>query len=114
VSILVLLAAAGNAFQISAIKAENAHTYATDFPLEGNPVSEIGVWQHPWSAPLANRAVGAQSGSGGFDDAYALSGFGPNQMAQATVWKNPVLGSDSDYLQDLTATDPAATKMRLL
>jgi hypothetical protein len=100
-SILVLLVATVGASQISPIKAENAQTYATEFPLEENPISEAGVWQHRGSSwakvrTFANRAVGTQTGSGGFDDSYAyLSGFGPNQMAQATVWKDPTIGSDS-------------------
>ena len=44
-SILVLLVATVGASQISPIKAENARTYATEFPLEENPISEAGVWQ---------------------------------------------------------------------
>jgi hypothetical protein len=45
---------------------------------------------------FANRAVGSQTGSGGYDDAYAyLSGFGPNQEAQATLWKDPAIGNNS-------------------
>jgi hypothetical protein len=88
-------------FQISPIKAQNARTYATDFRLEENPISEGGVWQHrgaSWAMvrTFANRAVGSQTGSGGYDDAYAyLSGFGPNQTAQATLWKDPTIGNDT-------------------
>jgi hypothetical protein len=86
---------------MSPAKAQNARTYATDFPLEENPISEGGVWQHSgasWAMvrTFANRAVGNQTGSGGYDDAYAyLSRFGPNQTAQATLWKDPSIGNDS-------------------
>jgi hypothetical protein len=88
-------------FQISPISAENTRTYATDFPLEENPISESGVWQHHgayWATvrTYANRAVGSETGFGGYDDAYAyLSGFGPDQVAQATLWKDPAIGPDS-------------------
>ena len=60
---------------------QNARTYATNFLLEENPISEGGVWQHrgtSWATvrTFANRAIGSQTGSGGYDDAYAyLSGF---------------------------------------
>jgi hypothetical protein len=80
---------------------QNARTYATNFPLEETPISEGGVWQHrgtSWATvrTFANRAIGSQTGSGGYDDAYAyLSGFGPNQEAQATLWKDPAIGNDS-------------------
>jgi hypothetical protein len=97
--LLVLPMAAVYSFQISPIKAQNARTYATDFLLEENPISEGGVWQHrgaSWATvrTFASRAVGSQTGSGGYDDAYAyLSGFGPNQTAQATLWKDPAIGN---------------------
>ncbi|HWX59955.1 hypothetical protein [Bradyrhizobium sp.] len=99
--LLVLPTAAVGWFGTSPVKAENARTYATDFPLEENPVSEGGVWQHrgaSWATvrTFAHRAVGSQTGSGGYDDSYAhLTGFGPNQTAQATVWKDPAIGNDS-------------------
>src|SRR5262249_36213368 len=62
-----------------------------------NPLSQGGAWQHRgahWAVvrTIGNRAVGTQTGSGGYDDAYAyLTGFGPNQTAQATLWKDPAL-----------------------
>ena len=80
---------------------QNARTYATNFLLEENPISEGGVWQHhgaSWAMvrTFANRAVGGQTGSDGYDDAYAyLSGFGPNQEVQATLWKDPTIGNVS-------------------
>ena len=101
ITALLVLPMAVHSFQISPIKAQNAGTYATDFRLEESPISEDGAWQHrgaPWAMvrTLANRAVGTQTGSGGYDDAYAyLPGFGPDQTAQATLWKDPTIGSDS-------------------
>ena len=96
-----LVLAAVCVFQISPSKAETARRYETDFPLVENPISETGAWQHRGSSwavvrTFAHRAVGTQTGSGGFDDAYAyLSGFGPDQMAQATVWKDAAIGDDT-------------------
>src|SRR6266853_1213468 len=89
------------AWPLAARAQQNARTYATNFLLEENPISEGGVWQHrgaSWAMvrTFDNRAVGSQTGSGGYDDAYAyLSGFGPNQQAQATLWKDPAIGNDS-------------------
>jgi hypothetical protein len=100
-SLLALSIVAFYSDRISPIKAQNARTFATDFVLEENPISEGGVWQHagaPWARvrTFANHAVGSQTGYGGFDDAYAyLFGFGPNQTVQATLWKDPAIGSDS-------------------
>jgi hypothetical protein len=100
ITALLVLPMAVHSFQISPIKAQNAGTYATDFRLEESPISEDRAWQHrgaPWAMvrTFANRAVGTQTGSGGYDDAYAyLSGFGPDQTAQATLWKDPAIGSD--------------------
>jgi hypothetical protein len=98
---VMLVLAAVCVFHGSPSEAETARSYETDFPLEENPISEVGVWQHRGSSwavvrTFAHRAVGTQTGSGGFDDAYAyLSGFGPDQMAQATVWKDPAIGEDT-------------------
>jgi hypothetical protein len=99
--LLILPMAAVYSFQISPVKAQDARTYATGFPLEEDPISEGGVWRHrgaSWATvrTFARRAVGSQIGSGAYDDAYAyLSGFGPNQTAQATLWKDPAIGNDS-------------------
>jgi hypothetical protein len=99
--LLVLTIAGAYSFQMPPSKAQNARTHATDFPLEENPISEGGVWQHrgaSWAMvrTFGNRAVGTQTGHGGYDDAYAyLLGFGPNQTAQATLWKDPTIGNDS-------------------
>ena len=100
-ALLVVPMGAVYSLLMSPVKAQNARTYATDFPIEENPISEGGIWQHSgasWAMvrTFANRAVGSQTGSGGYDDAYAyLPRFGPNQTAQATLWKDPAIGNDS-------------------
>lgn len=75
-------------------------SFATDFPLTERPISENGVWHHvgtSWTVvrSVANHAVGTQTGSAGYDDSYAyLSGFGPDQEAQATLWIDPAAKGD--------------------
>ena len=70
-------------------------TFTTDFPLAETPIAQSGVWQHlgiSWAyvRSVAHHAVGTQTGSGGYDDSYAyLTGFGPDQTAQATLWIDP-------------------------
>ena len=73
-----------------------AKTYATNFPLAENPISDGGHWLNggvigfDWRNVRTNvgLAYGTQSGSGGYDDSTALlSGtWGPNQTCQATVY----------------------------
>ena len=56
----------------------------------------MNLWPVVMVRTFAKRAVGSQTGSGGFDDAYAyLPGFAPDQTAQATLWKDPAIGNDS-------------------
>jgi hypothetical protein len=117
-ALLVLPMAAVYSFQISQIEAQNARTYATDFKSEENPISESGVWQHrgaPWAKvrTFANRAVGSQTGSGGYDDAYAyLSGFGPDQTAQAILWKDPAIKDSPHEVELLLRWADSATSAR--
>jgi hypothetical protein len=65
-----------------------------------NPISEGGIWHHSgfrWTRvqTIAGRAVGTQTGTGGYDDSYAyLVGFGPTQMARATVWRDPAIADN--------------------
>lgn len=74
-----------------------AQSYSTLFDGTENPLSENGVWTHTgadWTkVQKANGiAFGTQTGSGGYDDSYAvLSGFGPNQRASARVHISPSL-----------------------
>jgi hypothetical protein len=127
----VLPIAAAHLFQMSPIKAQYARSYATDFSLEENPISEGGIWRHrgaSWAMvrTFAHRAVGNQTGTGGYDDAYTyLAGFGPNQTAQATLWKDPAIGNDSvtcrilrrltwDRLRGSYCAGPGAHEVELL
>src|SRR5262245_29883154 len=74
-------------------------TYATDFPLTENPLSEGGKWRHldPTLTVVRTETIagvhvahGTQTGSGGYDDSNAyLTGFSANQVIQGTVWKSP-------------------------
>jgi len=71
-------------------------TYATNFPLSENPVSERGNWECgktvglDWAdiATTPGRAFGLESGLTGYDDSTALltGTWGPNQTVQATVF----------------------------
>ena len=77
-----------------------AKTFTTHFPLTERPISENGVWHHvgaSWTyvRSVANHAVGTQTGSSGYDDSYAyLTGFGPDQKVQATLWIDPATRGD--------------------
>jgi hypothetical protein len=77
-------------------------TFTTDFPLAEAPITQSGNWQHlgtSWTyvRSIAGRAVGTQTGSGGYDDSYAyLTGFGPDQTVQATLWMDSAIG-DGGY-----------------
>jgi len=75
-------------------------TFTADFTVSQMPITAGGAWQHlgrPWTyvRSFDNRAVGTQTGSGGYDDSYAyLLGFGPNQSARATIWIDPAIKGD--------------------
>ncbi len=72
-------------------------TYSTDFPLTENPISEGGVWRRAnnnWTNVRTTNGVahGTNGITNTYDDSYALlSGFGPNQQAEATVYRSPNL-----------------------
>jgi hypothetical protein len=75
-------------------------TYSTNFDLTENPISESGVW-HRLSGTVftdVRTAGGIAFGTNGarddYDDSYALlSGFGPDQQAEAVVFRSPSLVS---------------------
>lgn len=75
-------------------------TFTTDFALAETPIAQSGAWQHAgrlWSyaRSIAHHAVGTQTGSGGYDDSYAyLTGFGPDQTVQATLWIDPAIAGN--------------------
>ena len=68
-----------------------SQTFTTEFDGTENPLSEGGVWSHTgvdWAkVQKANGiAFGTQTGTGGYDDSYALlAGFGPDQSGSAKV-----------------------------
>src|SRR6201989_3404463 len=79
--------------------------YSTNFanpPNPENPISEGGVWHHLGTAwrkirtiTGPNRAVGTQTGFGGYDDSYAyLIGFPADVVASATIYRNPTIVTD--------------------
>lgn len=77
-------------------------SYATNFddPPEA-PISEGGVWHRAGNVwTNVNKANGIAFGTNGandaYDDSYALlSGFGPDQTAQAVVFRSPSLVSST-------------------
>jgi len=75
-------------------------TVMADFSRPELPISGNGAWRHRGTAwrdvrTIANHAVGTQNGRGGYDDSYAyLTGFGPDQTAQAVLWIDPAISND--------------------
>lgn len=69
-------------------------SYSTDFNLTENPISEGGQWHRAnnifTNVRTANgRAYGTNGVTNTYDDSYALlSGFGPNQTAEAVVYRS--------------------------
>jgi hypothetical protein len=72
-------------------------TYATEFDVDENPLSEGGRWQHldPLLTPvrtLGGRAFGTMEGDGDFDDSNGyLTGYGNDYEVEGTIWINPDL-----------------------
>jgi len=75
------------------------HSYTSNFDLTENPISEGGVWRRASNSWTNVRTVnGIAFGTNGitnqYDDSYALlSGFAPDQQAQAVVFRSPGLVS---------------------
>jgi hypothetical protein len=75
-------------------------TFTANFAIAESPISGNSGWQHlgkSWTSvrTFDNRAIGTQTGFGGYDDSYAfLTGFGPDQTAQATIWVDPAAKGD--------------------
>ena len=77
-------------------------SYSTTFSTIENPLSDGGAWHHTpnqWaniavvSGP--DRAVGTQTGADGFNNSYAyLTGFSPDVIEQATIYKDPTIAGD--------------------
>jgi hypothetical protein len=87
---LILAVSMAAMFAVSARGADTQY-YTTEFDGAENPLSEGGVWSHTgldWAKVAKSNGIayGTQTGTGGYDDAYAiLSGFLPNQSGSAQV-----------------------------
>jgi len=88
--------------------------YSTGFDLTEYPISEAGVWFNTsqlWTK--VQTANGLASGTNGarevYDDSYAyLSGFGPDQQAEAVIYVDPNLtGDPHEILMLLRCADSA-------
>jgi hypothetical protein len=73
-------------------------TYSTNFDLTENPISEGGVWLRRSGTvftdvrTVGGIALGTNGARNDYDDSYALlSGFGPDQQAEAVVARLPNL-----------------------
>ena len=75
-------------------------TFTTNFDLTETPISEAGAWHRAsnvWTnvSTAGGIAFGTNGANNAFDDSYALlTGFGPNQQAQAVVFRSPSLVSN--------------------
>ena len=74
--------------------------YATSFEQSENPLSESGRWRRAanrWTdvRTASGNAFGTNGRANGYDDSYALlSGFGPDQRAEAVVHRSPELAAN--------------------
>ncbi len=79
--------------------------YSTTFDLTENPISEGGVWRRANNSFTNVRtANGIAYGTNGitdtYDDSYALlSGFGPDQQAEAVITRSP--GLDTRFTHEV-------------
>jgi hypothetical protein len=83
-------------------------SYTTNFDLTENPISEGGAWHRAgniWTnVRTANGiAFGTNGMNNTYDDAYALlSGFGPEQQAEAVVFRSPgLVASETTHEMEL-------------
>ncbi len=77
------------------VSSTTLRSYATNFPLTENPISESGNWINGGTVGLSwsnvrttpSLAFGTESGSGGYDDSTAIlaGNWNADQMAQGTV-----------------------------
>jgi len=83
------------------VTAHQGRTFTTNFPRSERPLREGNTWHHQgrfWAVVTSgsHHAFGSQTGTRRYDDSYAyLSGFSPDQAAQATLWIN--VGLHGDY-----------------
>jgi hypothetical protein len=80
-------------------RSPSTHNYKTSFDETENPISEGEVWRsanNAWTnVRTANGiAFGTNGTANTYDDSYALlSGFGPDQQAEAVIFRSPSLKS---------------------
>lgn len=81
-------------------------SFSTNFSdAPQNPISQGGIWFHTTNAwaniattTSPNRAIGTQTGSGGFNDSYAyLKGLSSSVSVTATVYKDPALSANDPF-----------------
>lgn len=93
-------------------------TYSTNFDLTELPISEGNRWANNGSLWTKVRTAGGLAyGTNGandtYDDSYAyLSGFGPNQEAQAVVYVSPALSGNAHEVELLLRWADSATTAR--
>ncbi len=79
--------------------APSTQDYTSNFDLTEDSISEGGVWRRASNVGTNVRtangiAFGTNGSTDTYDDSYALlSGFGPDQQAQAVVFRSPSLVS---------------------
>lgn len=82
-------------------------SYTTNFDLTENPISEGGVWRRAnnvWTnVRTANGiAFGTNGALDTYDDSYALlTGFGPDQQAEAVVFRSPGLVTNPSITHEM-------------
>jgi hypothetical protein len=82
-------------------------SYTTNFDQTEDPISESGVWRRAsniWTnVRTANGiAFGTNGIANTYDDSYALlSGFGPDQRAEAVVFRSPSLATGISHEVEL-------------
>lgn len=97
--LLSILCGCGGDSQGRLVTGLPAQHYATSFDATEQPISETGRWRRARNAWTDVRtaegvAFGTNGRSNGYDDSYALlSGFGPNQHAQAVIQRSAELAS---------------------
>jgi chitodextrinase len=96
--------AAGNSSAASSplvvnTSASSTNSYSTNFDLTEFPISEGGRWRrasNQWTSVRTSggNAYGTNGPADTYDDSYALlSGFGPNQTAEAVVYRSSSLNT---------------------
>jgi hypothetical protein len=82
-------------------------SYTTNFPGTENPISEGGVWSNvgqDWTSvrTTPGLAFGTNGAANAYDDSYAhLSGFSPDQTAQATIYIAPNIDQSETHEVEL-------------